>query len=370
MTIRTSRRNSASPEPAIPKSPKTSASNCRKASTATRASSPSARRSTSRSSSARRERRSAIIVLNANYEGDPNYLLGLSPVYNVEPGADEAARFAFTAPTLNIPIVMPVNVLSAHDYRLQFTFSGATQLAPLASADVTFWGFPASPEHNGSRFGRGSIDKPQNCPGVPFPFCENHTEFPAAGVPVKPFTGNPSVCGVDMPTILRVETYQSPGAEIERKSEYPTITDCARQTFKPLAQAKLTTTEADSPSGIDLIVRAGQVQSSAAAPSQVRKVVLNLPEGLTINPDAADGQSDCTDAEAKIGIEAPGDCPDNAKIGTISITSAALPGPLTGSIYFGEPKPGNQYRLLILADGFGIHTKFVGDLLPTRRPGS
>ena len=142
------------------------------------------------------------IVLHANYEGDPNYLLGFAPIYNVEPGADEAARFAFTAPTLNIPIVMPVNVLSARDYRLQFTFSGATQQAPLTGVDATFWGFPASPEHQGSRFGRGSIDKPQNCPGVPFPFCENHTEFPAAGVPEKPFTGNSSVCGVEMPTTL------------------------------------------------------------------------------------------------------------------------------------------------------------------------
>jgi hypothetical protein len=310
-----------------------------------------------------------VIVLHANYEGNPNFLLGLAPIYKVEPGAGEAARFAFTAPTLNIPIVMPVNVLSAHDYRLRFTFSGATQLAPLAAVDVTFWGFPAAESHQGFRFGRGSAAKPQNCPGTESPFCENHTEFPTAGIPLKPFTGNPSVCGIEEPTTLQVETYQSPGVTIERKAKYEPITNCSRQTFKPLAQAKLTTTESDSPSGIDLIVKAGQVQSSAAAPSQVRKVVLNLPDGLTINPDAADGQSDCTDAEAKFGLEVPGACPDKAKVGTISISSAALPGDLTGSIYFGEPKPNSQYRLLILADGFGIHTKFLGDLLPDPKTG-
>ncbi len=311
-----------------------------------------------------------LIVLHANYQGNPNYLLGLAPVYNVEPGADEAARFAFTAPTLNVPIVMPVNVLSAHDFRLLFTFSGATQLAPLAAVDVTFWGFPAAESHQSARFGRGSPSTPQNCPGVEVPECANKTESPRAGVPLKPFTGNASVCNVEMPTTLRVQTYQTPGVDIESHSQYPQITECARQTFKPLAQAKLTTREADSPSGLDLVVKAGQVQSTAAAPSQVRKVVLHLPEGLTINPDAADGQSDCTDAQAKIGFEVPGECPDNAKVGTISISSAALPGPLTGSIYFGEPKPNSQYRLLILADGFGIHTKFLGDLLPDPETGT
>jgi hypothetical protein len=309
------------------------------------------------------------IVLHADYESDPNFLLGLAPVYSVEPAGEEAARFAFNAPILNIPIVMPVNVLSAADYKLQFTFSGATQLAPLAAVDVKFWGFPASPEHQGYRFGKGSPGDPPGCPGVEFPFCANHTEFPKAGVPVLPFTGNPSVCGVELPTVLRVESYQNPGATVAAESSYEPITGCARQTFKPLAQAKLTTENADSASGLDLIVKAGQVQTQAAAPSQLRDVVLRLPEGLTINPDAADGQSDCKDSDAKIGLEVPGECPDNTKIGTIDISSAALPGDLTGSIYFGEPKPNDQYRLLILADGFGIHTKFLGDLLPDPKTG-
>ncbi len=256
-------------------------------------------------------------ILNANYESDPNYLLGYAPIYSVDPGAGEAARFAFTAPTLDIPIVMPVRVLAADDYRLQVTFEGATQLAPLAAADFTFWGFPAAESHNFFRFGLGSPGKPQNCPGVEFPLCENHTAFPPAGVPVKPFTGNPSVCNVPVPAILRVETYQSPGQTIEATTEYPETSNCARQTFKPLAQAKLTTTETDSASGVDLIVKAGQVQSGAAAPSQVREVVLDLPVGLTINPDAADGQTACTDVEARIGLDAPDACPDSSKIGTI-----------------------------------------------------
>jgi hypothetical protein len=310
-----------------------------------------------------------VIVVRANYEGNPNYLLGTAPIYSVDPGAGEVARFAFNAPTLNIPIAIPVNVLSADGYRLRFTVSGITQLAPLAAADLDFWGFPAAESHQLERFQKGSPGNPPGCPGEETFFCPGHTAFPSAGMPVLPFTGNPSVCGEEMPTTLRVTTYQNPGAAVESKSKYEPISNCARQTFKPVAQAKLTTTEADSPSGIDLIVKAPQPQSKAASPSQVRSVIVNLPEGLTINPDAADGQSACSDADAGLGTEAPAHCPDNAKIGTITISSAALPNDLEGAIYFGEPKPGSQYRLLIIAEGYGIRTKFLGDLLPDPKTG-
>ena len=89
-----------------------------------------------------------------------------------------------------------------------------------------------------------------------------------------------------------------------------------------------------------------------------------LPEGLTINPDAADGQSACKDSEANFGSEGPANCPDNSKIGTVTIGTPALDDPLRGSLYIGEPKPGNQYRLFMILSGSGINGKLVGKFLP------
>ena len=40
------------------------------------------------------------------------------------------------------------------------------------------------------------------------------------------------------------------------------------------------------------------------------------------------------------------------------------PGQLTGAVYIGEPKPGNQYRLFLIAAGFGINAKLVGSFKP------
>src|SRR5690242_1668771 len=35
-----------------------------------------------------------LITIHAEYEGNPNYLLGTAPIYTVEPSPEEAARFA------------------------------------------------------------------------------------------------------------------------------------------------------------------------------------------------------------------------------------------------------------------------------------
>lgn len=303
-----------------------------------------------------------LITIHANYEGDPNFLLGTAPIYNVEPGADEAARFAFNVPVLDIPVAIPVTVRSASDYGLRFTVSGITQEAPLTEAALTFWGFPASPEHNMQRFPKGSPGNPAGCEKEADTSCI--TEPVQASVPNRPFTGNPSVCGTPMPTMLDIETYQRPGALVHGEDSYPSIVECDRQTFRPVAQAHLTTGQTDSPSGMEFEFTIPQAQNAAASPSQLRAATLLLPEELTINPDAADGQAACSDAEARIGQEVTAACPDTSKVGNVVISSESLPGDLTGSIYLGEPKPGNQYRLLLIADGYGFHIKLVGQLLP------
>ena len=64
-----------------------------------------------------------LITVHANYEGDPDHLLGTAPIFDVEPGGDQTALFAFIVPTLNIPINIPVAVRTGDDYGLSFTVS-------------------------------------------------------------------------------------------------------------------------------------------------------------------------------------------------------------------------------------------------------
>jgi len=168
---------------------------------------------------------------------------------------------------------------------------------------------------------------------------------------------------------LEVRTYQDPANPTVAEGAYPATSECEKQTFKPVLSAALTSTVTDSPSGIDMQLTGAQLLSLAPISSPIRAVRLTLPPGLSINPDAADGQTACSDAQANFDSEGPDECPDTSKIGTFMIETPALDGPLHGSLYIGEPKPGKQYRVFMVASGFGIHAKLVADVLPDPQTG-
>jgi hypothetical protein len=304
-----------------------------------------------------------LITVYANHGGNPNKLLGTAPIYNREAVGKETALFSFIVPTLNIPVSIPVAVRTTGDYGLRFTVSQLTQLAPLRKAKLTFWGFPADESNDAERFAKGSPGDPAGCPGFADAGCIA-TPVPA-GITSKPMINNPSICPAEPLSVsIEVTTYQDPETPSTAESTYPASTGCYAMIFRPLLLATPTTHGADSPAGLDLTMTAPQPAGKATTPSPISSAVLTLPEGLTINPDAADGQSACADEAANFRSEGPANCPDNAKIGTFEVGSPALDGPLEGSIYIGEPKPGDQYRLFLIAEGFGINAKFIGTFRP------
>ena len=88
---------------------------------------------------------------------------------------------------------------------------------------------------------------------------------------------------------------------------------------------------------------------------------------MTINPDAADGQIACTDARRTSTRRVPPNARISSKIGTFSIGTQALSGPLEGAVYIGEPKPGDQYRLFL--DRLGLwDQREAGRLVQARTP--
>jgi hypothetical protein len=308
------------------------------------------------------------VTVRANYEGDPEFLMGTAPLYDVDVQVvGETARFAFAVPTLNLPISVPIQVRTGSDYGLRLTVSGITQLMPLAGADIDVWGFPAENANANERFLPGKPGLPAGCPGQANALCaSNNGQSPHISNTVElPLTDNPGTCtGEPLTVSLDVRTYQDPTQVSHAEDQYPPTTGCDQQTFKPVLNVGLTSKEADSPSGIDITLRAAQLLSRSPTPSTIRSADVLLPEGLSINPDAADGQTACSGAEARFGSEAPAACPDSSKIGRFDIETPALIGPLTGSIFIGEPTPGNQYRLFMIASGFGMNAKIVASVRP------
>jgi hypothetical protein len=305
-----------------------------------------------------------LITIRANYEGNPDYLLGTAPIFSLIPNAEEeTARFAFVVPVLDIPIAIPVQVRTSTDYGLRFTVSDISQLTPLASAKLTFWGFPAEHGNDAQRFPKGSPGHPTGCAEEESTGCL--TEPTPASIAAVPLTDSPTVCtGESLVSTLEVQTYADPTHRSAKQATYPPIEGCENEVFKPVLQASSTTNETDSASGLNVDLISPQFLTKAAEPSEVKAATVTLPEGFTINPDAADGQSECREALANFGSERPAECPDQSKIGTFSIGTPALPERLEGSVFLGEPKPGDQYRLFMTSTGFGIHSKLVGSVRP------
>lgn len=303
-----------------------------------------------------------VITVYANHEGETHKLLGTAPIFDVEPLGEQTALLAFIVPTLNIPINIPVAVRTAGDYGLRFTVQEITQATPLAGANLTIWGFPALDSHNSERFPKGSPGSPSNCPGMTDTSCIFSPI--AANIPTHPFTDNPTTCTGALVTRLIVRTYQDPANPTVVEGSYPSTTNCDREVFNPVLFASPTTNETDSASGLNLELSAPQFLGFANSPSELKSATVTMPPGFTINPDAADGQTACPDTLANFDKESPARCPDSSKIGTFAIGTQALPAPLTGAVYLGEPKPGDQYRLFLMASGFGINAKLVGSFRP------
>ncbi len=313
-----------------------------------------------------------LITLRANYAGNPEYLLGTAPLFTVLPGQEEAARFAFIVPILHIPIAIPVAVRTAStaDYGLRFTVQDISQLTPLASAQITFWGFPAAKSHELERFPIGAPGEPTGCPEEAGTDCNEKTPT-LSSVADHPLIDSPTLCtGESLTSTLEVETYADPNHRTSTGATYPELIEgCEKEVFKPVLQASPTTDQTDSASGLNLDLRSPQYLTHAAEPSEIRAADVTLPEGFTINPDAADGQAECREAEAHFGTEGPAACPDGSKIGTFSVGTPALPERLQGFVYLGEPKPGDQYRLFLTASGLGLNVKLKGSVKPDPQSG-
>jgi hypothetical protein len=288
-----------------------------------------------------------------------------SALYNVEPHPNEPGLVAFTIPLVQGTQFISIAGRTESDYGLQATVSPIFHESPLLKVDTYLWGVPADPVHDIHRFpsplpasaGGGCLSRyPESCFTTP------------SDAPLVPYLQNPTTCGQELSARMKVEWYDQ---QVDSKeSAWPRTTGCDQLSFNPSIAVHPTTEAASTASGLDLVLRAPQPQSpTVPSPSELRSATVTLPEGFTVNANAADGKTACTDAEAGFGTREAAQCPETSKIGTVTIDSSALPGPIDGAIYLGVPRPGNRYRIFFAADGFGTHVKVSGSLHMDPRTG-
>lgn len=277
-----------------------------------------------------------------------------TPLYDIEPQPNQAGLLGFKTLLFDTPVYTVLSSRTGSDYGLDASVLEVEHVLPLPEFEQILWGVPADPSHDALRFKEGG--------GLPGP-----TGVPSNS-PLTPFLQNPTTCGTELVSSIEMTSYAEESAHAE--SPYPATTGCDQLSFNPSLSAGPTTTETDTASGLEVDLKVPQFESpTVPSPSEIEATTVTLPAGMSINPNAADGKTSCSDADAQFDTGNQAHCHDFAKVGTVSIDSSALPAPLPGSIYLGDPKPGNRYRLILVADGFGVHVKLLGTATPDRQTG-
>ncbi len=255
-------------------------------------------------------------------------------------------------------------VRSGGDYGVVASVQNATELGGLVSSQVTFWGVPGDPRHDQSRGWE----------------CLDGHSCPTPELPQTPFLTQPTACAanpVEEPvrSWLEADSWADP---LSFPLSEPTAEDiwtneegrslgfagCDELPFDPAIQVRPEAAHAaavdtgSTPTGLTVNVKVPQGPTlepnpEGRAEADVRDTTVTLPEGVQVNPSAANGLQACSEEQigyrglnAKTGTQeftdAPASCPQAAKVGVVHIKTPLLSHELEGSLYLADPAPDGE----------------------------
>jgi hypothetical protein len=262
------------------------------------------------------------------------------PLYSLEPPPGVAARIGFVV-TGGVPFSIDLGVKSTAPYNLVALPTDIPQPIRFYGAKLTVWGNPASAAHNPLRGHCVGLD------GSSLGTCR-------AEIANRPFLVMPRSCTGPLETSFELDSWQNPGAWLgPYLASSPGMSGCAKLGFSPTISAQPTSHGAESASGLDfgLDVKDEELANpEGAADSDLKKAVVTLPPGVTINPSQAEGLGVCTERqlEGETAFSGPGEgCPQSSKIGTVEVETPLLEGEiLKGALFVAAPYT-NRFGTLI-----------------------
>jgi hypothetical protein len=285
------------------------------------------------------------------------------PVFNLPPAYGEPARFGFVV--AGVPVLIDTDVDPENDYRITASVSNNSQLAQILSATTTFWGTPDDPRHDNAR-GWSCVYFVSTDPCVRPPSLD---ESAFLRMPVQ--CSNPLAFGAELepwnvPLGSQVSTASFTGAPLLGCNSIP---------FDPSIESAPTSKLAQNPSGLEFSLKMpnfGLLNKDGIAEGQAKKIEVDLPAGMTVNPSQGEGLAGCGPAAyAREAVNSkPGEgCPEASKIGTVQITTPLIEDEIRGSLYVASPHDNPFGSLLSLymvarAPGAGVLIKQAGRIDP------
>jgi len=268
-------------------------------------------------------------TLGASVAGIGHFFL---PIYNIAAPPGSPTMFGFSLTGHNV--LQYASVRSEDGYILRV--SSVDVPVPITEATETIWGVPADPANDDERF------------------CTEGNGTLAAGceltAPLKPYLTLPARCDSPGKTTVSVDSKLDPGnyvsdtvESLDAGANPSPLVGCDAVPFNPEIASQATSRFASSPSGLDFTLKLpdqGLESPGATAETEPKKVVVTLPEGVTVNPSLAEGIGVCSAAQyAAEKLESkPGEgCPEASKLGSVIVHTPLLQEPAEGSLYLAAP---------------------------------
>ena len=305
-------------------------------------------------------------------------------IYNMVPEPGYPATFAFEiAETV---VLMPVRVLpSAQGYELSVGVPAIprSKVVKITGLTLTFFGDPG--EQNGSGSQTELFTNPVDC------------------------GASPLKARLEMDSWVDPQDWVPAETTVYEADALHAVTGCEALQFNPTLEASMEG-GADSPAALNMQLQVPQAADAESIPTTpyLRNLELQLPEGVSLSPSAAEGLRGCPATgsegielgnqdrigeeahpgeadEAQAGEElgedgmphaAAGHCPSASQIGTVEAATPVLATPLVGHVYLAEPgcgtaaspspcsaadvEDGQAFRVYIELAGSGVVIKVMG----------
>ncbi len=263
-------------------------------------------------------------------------------VYNMTPPPGVAGRLGFSLDDNNV--LQDAAVRSLEGYGLQVgTFDIPLEVF---SATETIWGVPADSGHDSQR---GPEAAEEIGPGGP------------SDAPLLPFLTLPTSCEAPSTVTVKADSKLAPGVFAEETGvsrdaggSPAALAGCESVPFAPSVSAKATTQLADNPTGLNFdltLPDQGLLAPGAIAETEPERTEVLLPQGVAVNPSAANGLGACSPAQYQAATATAGPeqgCPESSKVGTLKARTPLLAEAVEGSVYLAAPHDNPFNSLLAL----------------------
>jgi hypothetical protein len=296
------------------------------------------------------------------------------PVFNLVPPPGVAAELGFLVDTV-VPVTVDIGVNGEYPNNIRASLVNIPQPVAVFGSVLTIWGNPAAPAHDADR-GSCAEQSGDSCPTS------------SSNVP---FLTLPRTCTGPLITNWEVVSWQNPAgppvrgfAQTHDNSEplLPQgLSGCSKLGFAPHISAQPSTSSAESASGLNFnldIDDEGLTSPTGIAQSDIKKAVVTMPPGVTINPSAAGGLETCSTAnyEAETISSQPGQgCPEASKIGAVEVETPLLEGELIKGSVFVAAQNANPFGSLLAIyivfkdPKLGVLVKVAGKVEPNDEHG-